>query len=428
MLGIVGIFLSSLFIMSQTARYQAHATTGLNLGTPSLLNTNGDVLDTAGIRSQVMLSTTISNPQSARQPFITLFEVRDSNQVTVFLSWVSGTIPPGEQFDLGVMWQPQTTGSYNVRTYAVTDLKNPQILSAAKTATVSVGQTSVVAQTQPTPSQSSGNQNNSNEPKGSLVAGISEFSVQGDGKENGSYTIVFSLFDAGKREISSDGKVSFSITDGMNRQLYNKSFSVTSSQFSTWHYTFTGAEFLGYGWTIPTSEIQKGITSTGTAKIVFTDPAGISFTSTTSLVSIPALSQEEAKQKLDEIFTQTATIVNDKRQNGNIEVTLVKYGMFTHPQFTTYGDVVNEFRVDLIVRNIGTTDEYPPDQFVIIDKQGIQHDKSYGGTLPFSELLAGSTVQGSVLFDSITNEMDVSTFVAKKYSYPQDYIWTYYLS
>lgn len=72
--------------------------------------------------SSLTLSTTIANNNEQLQPFVLLFEVRDSNDVTVFLALQSGTLGPNGSADIGVLWQPLNQGAFEVRSFAIAEI------------------------------------------------------------------------------------------------------------------------------------------------------------------------------------------------------------------------------------------------------------------------------------------------------------------
>jgi hypothetical protein len=74
------------------------------------------------IGDSVTLSVTISNNNDNLQPFVALLEVRDSKGVTVFLALQSGTLESSGSTDIGVLWQPDQAGAFEVRTFVVTGL------------------------------------------------------------------------------------------------------------------------------------------------------------------------------------------------------------------------------------------------------------------------------------------------------------------
>jgi hypothetical protein len=88
--------------------------------------------------AQLVLVTNIENDRNADQPFVALVEVRDSSGVTVHLAWQSGTLRPAESIEVGVSWTPETSGIYQVRTFAVSSLAAPIVLSEVTTANVEI--------------------------------------------------------------------------------------------------------------------------------------------------------------------------------------------------------------------------------------------------------------------------------------------------
>ncbi len=87
--------------------------------------------------------------------------------------------------------------------------------------------------------------------------------------------------------VSADGTVSILIMDSENRPLYLDSFSVHKTHFQRAFDTSSSDEFLAYSWDIPTSKVKKGFGTFGTAKLVFTDRVGNSFSSEFEGVAIP---------------------------------------------------------------------------------------------------------------------------------------------
>lgn len=78
---------------------------------------------------QATLSLVITNDADRTQQFVELVEVRDSDGVTVFLAWQSGTLDPNSQTQIGVSWIPERPGDYTARTFAISNFDNPQVLS-----------------------------------------------------------------------------------------------------------------------------------------------------------------------------------------------------------------------------------------------------------------------------------------------------------
>jgi hypothetical protein len=90
------------------------------------------------VGQQIVLSTQIVNNIGNDQPFVGLIEVRDDTGVTVFLSWQTGTLTPSGRTDVGISWTPEIAGDYEVRTFVISNLENPQILSPVARSEISV--------------------------------------------------------------------------------------------------------------------------------------------------------------------------------------------------------------------------------------------------------------------------------------------------
>jgi hypothetical protein len=96
---------------------------------PSLKDVTGNDLSSVTAGQQVILSTTVVNNLDRSQPFAAIVEVRDSSGVTIFLAWQTGTLNQAGQTQVGLSWMADNPGDYTVRTFVISDLNNPQILS-----------------------------------------------------------------------------------------------------------------------------------------------------------------------------------------------------------------------------------------------------------------------------------------------------------
>jgi hypothetical protein len=101
---------------------------------PEPQDVTGKKLTQINSGQQVVLTTNVINKGANSQPFVALVEVRDSSDVTVYLAWQTGTLPVNGQTNVGLSWTPDQAGSYEVRTFVISSLSKPDILSTvAKT-------------------------------------------------------------------------------------------------------------------------------------------------------------------------------------------------------------------------------------------------------------------------------------------------------
>jgi hypothetical protein len=117
------------------------AETGTGSTTPSkpvLQDVSGKPVTSPSAGQQLVLSTTVVNNVNDDLPFVALLEVRDINGVTISLAWQTGTLNANDRADIGVSWTPQDPGTYTLRTFVISDLANPRVLSLVQESTITV--------------------------------------------------------------------------------------------------------------------------------------------------------------------------------------------------------------------------------------------------------------------------------------------------
>ena len=88
---------------------------------------------------QVTISNEFSsNYEGEQQPFIGLFEIRNSDGVTAYLAWQMGIIEPGGHTSIGFSWMPEMADTYEIRAFAITNLENPEVLMPIRASQVEV--------------------------------------------------------------------------------------------------------------------------------------------------------------------------------------------------------------------------------------------------------------------------------------------------
>ncbi len=94
--------------------------------------------------------------------------------------------------------------------------------------------------------------------------------------EEDHFVVQFGLNDADGDPVRADGIVVSVIQDKANVELYNRTFTVTKSQFK-WYTTVLGTKVLAYKWEIPYTEVNKtygtGLTLDGSITFIYGDTA-----------------------------------------------------------------------------------------------------------------------------------------------------------
>ena len=103
-----------------------------------IVNTFGNSIDTVAVDQQVQITADLSNGQDRDQDFAYLIQIQDSDGVTVSLSWIAGSLSPGQSFSPSASWTPTSAGTYDVTAFVWESIDNPTALSPPLSIDVSV--------------------------------------------------------------------------------------------------------------------------------------------------------------------------------------------------------------------------------------------------------------------------------------------------
>ncbi|MEM0232038.1 MAG: hypothetical protein QXG78_02890, partial [Candidatus Methanomethyliaceae archaeon] len=86
----------------------------------------------------VMLQASVKNVDVVDRPFTAIFKVKDAAGVTIFISWITGTLAPGQELSPAVSWTPGMAGSYTIEVLVIKSIAEPTPFSdtISKTFTV----------------------------------------------------------------------------------------------------------------------------------------------------------------------------------------------------------------------------------------------------------------------------------------------------
>jgi hypothetical protein len=106
--------------------------------TPALADITGATITEVTTGQQVVLTTNVKNNDDQSRPFVAIVEVRDADGITQMLQWQTGTMAANGDAGVGISWVPENAGTYEVRTFVISNLQNPQVLSEVVTTDVTV--------------------------------------------------------------------------------------------------------------------------------------------------------------------------------------------------------------------------------------------------------------------------------------------------
>ena len=98
----------------------------------------GSSIDAVSIDQQVQITADLSNGQDRDQDFAYLIQIQNSDGVTVSLSWIAGSLSPGQSFSPSASWTPTSVGTYTVTAFVWESIDNPTALSPPLSIDISV--------------------------------------------------------------------------------------------------------------------------------------------------------------------------------------------------------------------------------------------------------------------------------------------------
>ncbi|MCX8169475.1 MAG: hypothetical protein N3D72_00100, partial [Candidatus Methanomethyliaceae archaeon] len=100
--------------------------------------TTGAEKVTAKVGETTMLQATVRNVDVVDRPFTAIFKVKDAAGVTIFISWITGTIAPGQSLSPAVSWTSTAPGTYTIEVLVIKSIAEPTPYSDPVTRTLTV--------------------------------------------------------------------------------------------------------------------------------------------------------------------------------------------------------------------------------------------------------------------------------------------------
>ncbi|WP_415283924.1 CAP domain-containing protein [Candidatus Nitrososphaera sp. FF02] len=133
---LISMFATSMFsvpILSSAADFNS-----LLLNDLKILTDSSAESEELRVNSKATFSLTISNNDPLTKHFVAIFDVRDSNQVSVSLSLEEGAAAKYATTFVRSSWIPDEPGAYTVRSFILSDSDLPEVLSSIITTKVRV--------------------------------------------------------------------------------------------------------------------------------------------------------------------------------------------------------------------------------------------------------------------------------------------------
>ena len=90
------------------------------------------------VNKQVQITSDITNNQDRSQPFAYLVQIQNQDGVVVSLSWLTGSLDPGQSLNPSQSWIPTSPGTFTAQIFVWAGITNPDALSAPLTMKITV--------------------------------------------------------------------------------------------------------------------------------------------------------------------------------------------------------------------------------------------------------------------------------------------------
>ena len=93
---------------------------------------NGDILNSSAVENQIFVQTDLINNVDKQVQFAYVVQIRDEDGEVVSLSWMTGTMIPGQFLEASQSWIPHNKGKYTIETFVWDSVSDPMPLSPRK--------------------------------------------------------------------------------------------------------------------------------------------------------------------------------------------------------------------------------------------------------------------------------------------------------
>jgi hypothetical protein len=93
---------------------------------------------TITVGNQIMITADVSNNQNIQQQFAYLTQVKNEHQIVISLSWLTGSLSPGQSLSPAQSWTSTEPGLYTIEIFVWKGIDDPEALSSPLSMTLRV--------------------------------------------------------------------------------------------------------------------------------------------------------------------------------------------------------------------------------------------------------------------------------------------------
>jgi hypothetical protein len=107
----------------------------IDVSSPKIFDSRSNVTSIIATGNQMMIFTHVTSYLGEDQddlPFVVITEIRDHDDISVFVAWQSGMLQTRGGSRMGFSWLQEKPGEYVIRTFVISNLENPQIFTSIR--------------------------------------------------------------------------------------------------------------------------------------------------------------------------------------------------------------------------------------------------------------------------------------------------------
>ncbi|MDE1863046.1 MAG: hypothetical protein KGI33_09055 [Thaumarchaeota archaeon] len=104
-------------VMTMGAVQAAHASSGITISSPTLVDTMGHPISGLGVGQEVGIQSVLENHGTSNQKFSYIVQVLDGNGVSDYFGATSASMLGNQTFTATQVWIPKASGTYTVQVY-----------------------------------------------------------------------------------------------------------------------------------------------------------------------------------------------------------------------------------------------------------------------------------------------------------------------
>ena len=107
---------------------------------PVLVDVFSSPINRVVVNDQILVQSEITNKQDKRQPFVYIVQVKNSEGITVSLSWMKSELLVSEKLNAAQSWMPDTPGKYDIEIFVWDGIEGQTVLSPSRQISVAVAE------------------------------------------------------------------------------------------------------------------------------------------------------------------------------------------------------------------------------------------------------------------------------------------------